>query len=181
MERFRKRIGPLIRRRTASGVENIPRAAEVQLPPALEGPFTHENYPDEEIAACLEACRALTRQRMPSKTVQTLRREMEDLASEHEILAVELAEFNTQASELRQEILALTAAARPLQEPGIAAVDAKALRASLAERAKNLRQRRAAYEAQAAAFQARIRKEISQINDLRDRIQAALGLNEAPE
>lgn len=181
VERFIKRIRPLIRRRPASAAENSPRAAKAQLPPALEGPFSHENYPAEEIAAFLETCRALTQQRMPSKPVQTLRREMEDLAAAHQILAAKMVEFNAQASELRQEILALTAAARPLQEPGIAAVDAKALRASLAERAKNLRQRRSAYETQAAALEARIQEEISQINDLRDRIQAALGLNEDRE
>lgn len=174
MERFKS----LIKRRGKRGEVRLNGVALAALSP-LEGPFSHENYPETEISSCLEACRALTERRISSAAIRDLRRTVELLAPRHEALKNTLLEFNRRASDLRRDILALTAAARPLQEPGIALADVKARRAVLSERVAQLRKRRAAYEAEASALEARIQEMVLEVNALQSRAVALFGLEDA--
>ena len=68
----------------------------------------------------------------------------------------------------------MTAAAKPLQEPGIGPGDRDALRDSLAARADELKAQRDAYEADAKAYDARITEIADAVEAVRKDIEAMI-------
>ena len=68
----------------------------------------------------------------------------------------------------------MTAAAKPLQEPGIGPGNRDALRDSLSARADELKAQRDAYEADAKAYDARITEEVNAIEAVRKDIEAMI-------
>ena len=87
--------------------------------PRLSGEFNHENYPASAITECLDAYVNALSQLKSRTSINDLRARLDQLALTHDALVAELADFAQRADKLSNAILALTAAAKPLQEPGI--------------------------------------------------------------
>lgn len=151
-----------------------PRAGQAESGqlPQLAGEFDHDDYPARRAAECLAAYRDALAPLRRSAPVRALQAELERIALANDALANELDAFSQRAAELSAAILALTAAAKPLQQPGIGVGDSSALRDSLAARAAELQAQRDAYEVEAAAYDARIRTLAAEMDSLRADIQA---------
>lgn len=147
---------------------------DVDVPMPLEGPYSHENYPGNEISACLRACRSMTERKVASVRIWKLCRKIEFITKRHQALLEAVEEFNDRAACLRQEILTLTLGMRSLQELGISTIDIKARRAELSERGEELKRRRTACEAEASVLDARVQEMILQVNDLRNKTAVLL-------
>ncbi len=165
MERFKMILKSLKPRNEAmrSNPSQLIRFSE-ELPP-LENHYSHEKYPIEAIELRLNNCKVIA-DHLPKADAKHIQEEAQKIYLRHEDLTQELHQFNRQADALGREILALTAAAKPLQEPGIATSDVKSLRAALTQQADELRKRRAAYESEAKILEERIQHIISEINVL---------------
>lgn len=152
-------------------------ATPITLPdelPRLSGEFNHENYPASAITECLDAYVNALNQLKSRTSISDLRARLDQLALTHDALAAELAGFAQRADKLSNAILALTAAAKPLQEPGIGPGDRDALRNSLAARADELKAQRDAYEADAKAYDARITEIADAVEAVRKDIEAMI-------
>lgn len=124
LKRWQKTDRPAPRQGAGSGRRGVGLRARLEASASPQGAFSHENYPSKEIEACLAACREAAVRRGPIG--RRLRAQVESCAREHAELAEELAAFSRRTEELRLRIIALTAAAKPLQEPGIGAGDREA-------------------------------------------------------
>lgn len=164
MKRWQKTDRPAPRQGAGSGRRGVGLRARLEASAPPQGAFSHENYPSKEIEACLAACREAAVRRGPIG--RRLRAQVESCAREHAELAEELAAFSRRTEELRLRIIALTAAAKPLQEPGIGAGDREAMREELARRAQALRQEREAYQREADALEARIAAVLGRLSAL---------------
>lgn len=171
-----KKITRAFLRSGESGAQNAAEEkAQAQDLPALEGDFSPENYPSDVIAACLEAYQRALAHLPENQTRRNLAQKLEGILREHQKLIEDLADFNSRADQLRGEILALTAAAKPLQQPGIGMQDSQAMREALSQKAAVLQQKRDAYEEEERSMQARIQQMISEIGALRASIIALTG------
>ena len=159
-----------------SGAQNAAEGnGQAEVLPALEGDFSPENYPSDAIAACLEAYQRALAHLPENQTRRNLAQKLEEILGEHQNLIEDLADFNGRAGQLRGEILALTAAAKPLQLPGIGMQDAQAMREALSQKAAVLQQKRDAYEEEEQSMQARIQQMLSGIAALRASVIALAG------
>lgn len=178
MERMKSSLKRLLEGLT--GRSSAIQAASPDELPHLDGKYDHENYPCTAVAECLDKCSAALQHISPASRARDIRARLDQLALTHDALAAELADFARRAEKLSSEILALTAAAKPLQEPGIGPGDRSALRDSLSAKADELQVQRDAYESDARAYDERISDLIGNIEALRNDIcTLAKGSNDA--